>query len=126
MIMATWSQKYVNSLADAAFAYVKSGKKDDEGKTVPRANRYLPHHNDTVKSATEKSSVDLPHLRNALARASQTKLSPAEKTKAINHLRIHAKQFGVGDEGKKLIDDGYDDIHKLANMSDSEYEIWLK
>ena len=72
MTEAKWDRKYINDLPDAAFAVIMpGGKKDKEGKTVPRSLRMLPHHNDKVKSPDENSSVDIPHLRNALARVNQ-------------------------------------------------------
>ena len=99
---AKWSTAYINDLPDAAFAYIESGgKKDDEGKTTPRSLRHLPHHNESVKSSTEKDSVDLPHLKNALARLSQTDISDAAKKKAQAHLKAHAKQWKIGEFAEK-------------------------
>ena len=74
--MAVWSTAYVNGLPDSAFLYVKSGgKKDSEGKTTPRSNRKFPYKDKNGK-------VDLPHLRNAIARIPQAKgLSDDEKKK---------------------------------------------
>jgi len=93
-----WDRKYINDLPDAAFAYVEpGGKKDDEGKTVPRTLRHLPHHNMNVRNGLEHDTVDIPHLRNALARLPQTKLPESAKEKARKHLIRHAKALGVGD-----------------------------
>lgn len=93
---AEWTTKYVNDLPDSAFAYIKpDGEKDEEGKTVPRALRYLPY-----KDAAGK--VDLPHLRNALARLPQTKLSPEEKRKVLAVLRKAAEEAGVGEYAEEL------------------------
>lgn len=87
-IKATWSAATINNLPDAAFAYIESGgSKDAEGKTTPRSLRHFPHHNGSVKKGTENGSVDLPHLRNALARAPQ---SP-HGGKALGHLKAHAR-----------------------------------
>lgn len=73
---AVWSTAYVNNLPDSAFLYIApGGKKDEQGKTVPRALRYFP-----VRDADGK--VDLPHLRNALARIPQAKIPQAAKDKA--------------------------------------------
>jgi len=102
--LAKWDTKYINDLPDAAFAYIEpGGKKDEEGKTVPRSKRHLPHHNMNVKKGTEHDTVDIPHLRNALARLPQTKISEAAKKKARAHLIRHAKALGVGkyDEDEK-------------------------
>lgn len=91
---AVWSTRYINDLPDSAFAIILSGgKKDNTGKTVPRTLRKLPHHNASVKSSTENSSVDIPHLRNALARLPQSDLTQEQKTKAEKHLQNHAKEL---------------------------------
>lgn len=84
---ADWGSEYVNTLPNSAFAYVdpKYGKDSDD-----KSLRHLPHHNDSVKSATENASVDLAHLRNALARVSQISAPAVAKQKALNHLRAHA------------------------------------
>lgn len=91
---AVWSTAFINNLPDAAFAIVlPGGKKDKEGKTTPRSLRKLPHHNGNVKSPTENSSVDLIHLRNALARVSQAKMSAEQISRATSHLNSHAKKL---------------------------------
>lgn len=62
-----WDTAYQNKLPDSHFFYIcPGGKKDEEGKTVPRNLRKLPY-----KDAEGK--VDLAHVRNALARLSQVK-----------------------------------------------------
>jgi len=62
---AVWTTAYINNLPDSAFLYVESGgKKDAEGKTVPRSLRHLPYKDSS-------GNIDLPHLRNAIARAPQ-------------------------------------------------------
>lgn len=82
-----WPVKKINDLPDSAFAFIeKGGKKDEEGKTVPRSLRHLPYRN-------ERGDIDLPHLRNAIARVSHVKLKtgepiPREKRDSIvAHLR---------------------------------------
>lgn len=63
---AVWSTAYKNKLPDSAFLYVApGGQKDGEGKTVPRALRYFPVRDD-------KGKLDIPHLRNAIARIPQS------------------------------------------------------
>jgi hypothetical protein len=87
---AVWSTAYINNLPDAAFAWIEpGGKKDSEGKTVPRTLRHLPHHGPGVKLGTENSSVDLIHLRAARARVNQ--IPEAGRSKASAHLEAHAK-----------------------------------
>lgn len=70
---AVWDAAYMNDLPDSAFLYIEpGGTKDDSGKTTPRSLRYFP-----VKDAS--GAVDLPHLRNALARIPQSSLSATIK-----------------------------------------------
>lgn len=86
-----WDAKYINDLPDGCFAYIKSGgEKDEDGKTTPRALRYLPYRDKDGK-------IDLPHLRNALSRLAQTKLTPEEQVKARKVLIAAAKEAEVGD-----------------------------
>lgn len=65
MDKATWTTAYVNDLPDSAFLHVEEGDKDGEGKTTPRSKRHLPYK-------TAEGNVDLPHLRNAISRLSQS------------------------------------------------------
>jgi hypothetical protein len=58
---AAWTTQYVNNLPDECFAYIESGgKKDAEGKTVPRSLRHLEFKND-------QRQIDHAHLVAALA-----------------------------------------------------------
>ena len=67
--LAIWTTAYINDLPDSAFLYiVPDGEKDGEGKTTPRTNRKFPYKDKDGK-------VDLPHLRNAIARIPQSSLS---------------------------------------------------
>lgn len=59
---AKWSTQYINDLPDSAFIYVEPGYKEGEDKRA----RHLPYKN-------KEGKVDLPHLRNALARCNQIK-----------------------------------------------------
>ena len=89
---AEWDIEYQNSLPDSAFAVIsKGGEKDGQGKTVPRTLRHLPHHN-------AQGKLDVVHLRNALARLSQTDLSPEERAEAKRHLCAHARESEVVSE----------------------------
>ena len=73
---AVWSTAVVNDLPDSSFLYIApGGRKDADGKTVPRSLRYFP-----VKDAEGK--VDLPHVRNALARIPQANIPQAAKDAA--------------------------------------------
>lgn len=75
---AKWSRKYINDLPDSSFAVIeKGGEKDEEGKTTPRSYRHLPYKD-------KDGEVDLPHLRNALARMNQIESeSPEDSTERI-------------------------------------------
>jgi hypothetical protein len=70
---AVWSTAFVNNLPDSAFLYVEpGGKTDAEGLTVPRSLRHFP-----VRGPDGK--VDLPHLRNAIARIPQAMFLSSEQ-----------------------------------------------
>jgi hypothetical protein len=88
---AEWTTAYKNDLPDGAFLYIEAGgSKDSEGKTVPRSLRHFP-----VRDANGK--VDLPHVRNALARIAQSSYGnkAALMTKAKNLLsRTNATKGG--------------------------------
>ena len=73
-----------NDLPDSAFAYVEPGEKDDEGKTVPRSNRHF-------------NVSDEAHVRNALARLSQ---SPFEE-KARPKVEAAARRLGIGEPAEE-------------------------
>jgi len=88
---AKWSRKYINGLPNAAFAVVEKGYSDGKDKGA----RHLPHHTKGVKSATENSSVDLSHYRNALARVNEIKSvlgtedTSTLRKRAASHLEKH-------------------------------------
>lgn len=89
-----WSRAFIHGLPDAAFAGIlPGGHKDETDKTVPRSLRLLPHHGPSVKSPTENSSVDLAHLRNALARVNQTDASETLRDRMQGHLEAHAREL---------------------------------
>jgi HK97 family phage prohead protease len=68
-----------NKLPDEAFAYIEpGGKKDPDGKTVPRSLRHFPIH-------------DAAHVRAALARAPQSPFG----AKAMPKIRAAAKKFDI-------------------------------
>ncbi len=91
---AAWTTKNINDLPDSSFAVVEhGGSKDSSGKTEPRSYRHLPY-----KDASGK--VDLPHLRNALARMNQINaVSPKDTTARI---RAVAKRVLVAAAKKYL------------------------
>lgn len=86
-VKMVWTTAYVNDLPDSAFLYIApGGDKDEDGKTTPRSLRFFP-----VRDASGK--VDLPHVRNALARISQAGIpqeaKDAAQAKAERLLREH-------------------------------------
>jgi len=82
------------SWPDEAFVVEAGAEKDDKGKTLQKY-RHLPHHTKTVTDPNDNDTVDLPHLRNALARVNQVepvKESAAKfRKRAQSHLARHAK-----------------------------------
>ncbi len=116
---AKWTRAFINDLPDAAFAYIEpGGEKDDEGKTTPRSLRHFPHHGMNVKSGSEHNTVDLPHLRNALARAPQSPFG----NKALPHLKKHAKALNVGDYEHDDERVGENEIEEKENERENERE----
>jgi hypothetical protein len=77
--MAEISSAAQNDLPDSSFAYVEpGGMKDAQGKTTPRSKRHFPIH-------------DAAHVRNALARASQSPFGKMAMPKIVSA----ARKFGV-------------------------------
>ena len=71
-----WSQRYIESLRDSAFASIEITAK---GNRI----RHLPHHNSV-------GEMDMDHLKSALGRIHQVKwIDPANFTKAKIHLEQH-------------------------------------
>lgn len=76
---AAMSSADQNDLPDSAFAHIEAGgKKDADGKTTPRSLRHFPIH-------------DAAHVRNALARVSQSPFG----AKALPKITAAAKKFGI-------------------------------
>ena len=76
---ATISAADQNDAPDSAFAFIeKGGKKDSSGKTVPRSLRHF-------------YIGDAAHVRNALARASQSPFGD----QAMPAIKAAAKKFGI-------------------------------
>lgn len=101
-LKAVWTTAYINGLPDSAFLHVDSGgSKDDEGKTTPRSLRHFPYKDDSGK-------VDLPHLRNALARIPQSNLPQNVKDS------LTSKAQGILDNQKSV--DATDKEHKARSV----------
>ncbi len=91
MQAAEWDTSYMDDLPDKSFAYIApGGEKDKDGNTVPRSLRHLPYRK-------ADGAVDLPHLRNALARLDQTSLPTEAKAQARATLDEAAKAAGVSE-----------------------------
>jgi hypothetical protein len=113
-----WDTKFINSLPNSSFAACESGVDSKNG-------RHLPHHNKSG-GGTANVNLDLPHLRNALARANQVK--PVGKTsadslkkKCMNHLNKHrsalkseSEKSDIDDVSKKLIAE-IEHLYELRN-----------
>jgi competence ComEA-like helix-hairpin-helix protein len=75
-----WSQRYIDSLPDSAFASVEIAK---DGKKM----RHLPHHNHV-------GEIDISHLKSALGRIHQVKwVDPENFAKAKDHLDQHYRVY---------------------------------
>jgi len=104
-VKSEWDTAYVNSLPDAAFAVIEPAYK--RGDTDDKRCRHLPHHKEGVSDPDDDDSVDVPHLRNALARANQIKpvtdsiSASTLRERASSHLMAHAKRMGIGEAGKE-------------------------
>lgn len=108
--MSEWDNAYIDNLPDDAFAVISSGgKKDAEGNTEPRALRHLPY-----KDA--QGNIDLPHLRNALARLPQTSLNPEEKVKAEKVLAAAVKETQNTKAKELSVDEAT--IRKILNLTE--------
>jgi len=107
---AVWTTAFVNDLPDSAFLYVASGgEKDAEGKTVPRSLRKFPYKD-------EGGKVDLPHVRNAIARIPQaTGISADEKEK------LQGKARGILERAKEGVSKA-DETWVLVRFEDSDLE----
>ena len=79
---AKLTRKAINDLPDSEFAYIAPGGKKVDGKTEPRSLRHLP-------------IPDAAHVRNALARLSQTDIPPDAKKSALAKIKAKAKKLGV-------------------------------
>lgn len=81
LMKAVWTTAYINDLPDGSFLYISpGGKKDSDGKTVPRNLRHFPYKDSSGK-------VDAIHVRNALARIPQANVPQEAKNRATAHAR---------------------------------------
>jgi hypothetical protein len=104
---AVWTTAFVNDLPDSSFLYIESGgKKDADGKTEPRSLRHLPYKDSSGK-------VDMPHLRNAIARIPQmTGVSASLK----NQLQAKAQKMLARMNGDKAQKSWTSEVLKAYDM----------
>jgi len=87
--MSVLSGKAENDLPDSAFLYIEpGGKKDKDGKTVPRGLRHFPYRN-------AQGGLDEAHIRNALGRIPQSSVSADAKASALAKAKRYASQVGI-------------------------------
>lgn len=102
-----WSRRYINSLPDSSFAVIEPAY--ERGETKDKNCRHLPHHG-PGGGGTKNVNLDLPHLRNAYARANQIKpvtdsISTEElRRRAMEHLEHHRSALTTyqGDKSELL------------------------
>ncbi len=110
---AVWDSSYVSNLPDSAFLFVESGDKDGEGKTTPRSKRHFPYKDSS-------GAIDLPHLRNAIARIPQSNapgLTPEKKTALQNRARKMLENANKGMMGEDM-SMGYYPLYGATSFSD--------
>lgn len=102
---AVWTTAYINTLPDSAFLYIKpGGEKDEEEKTVPRTNRMFPYKDD-------EGNIDLPHLRNAIARIPQSNLSQELKD------NLQDKARNILAEVEKMVEESVNETQEDSKMA---------
>jgi hypothetical protein len=94
--MADMSVAAKNDLPDSSFAVVlPGGRKDGNGRTVPRGLRKFPIYN-------ADGTPDPPRVRNALSRIEQDVDMPeAQRSRAKNRIRAAAVRAGIGEPAKE-------------------------
>jgi hypothetical protein len=87
-----------SSFNDSCFIIEKGAEKNPNPTTEHQflqKYRKLPHHTKNATDGLSNSTVDIPHLRNALARVSQISTIKEDKagfiSRATAHLQRHAK-----------------------------------
>lgn len=121
-VKAVWDTAYVNDLPDSAFLYIEPGKdKDEDGKTTPRSARHFPYR-DT------EGALDLPHLRNAIARIPQSNapgLDDADKERLQNRARRMLEDAQKSDDkaGRRMRRDKAEIVKNIRALID-ELAAW--
>jgi hypothetical protein len=101
--MAEMTTASIDDLPDSDFAYIEPGGKVVDGKTEPRSLRHFPIH-------------DAAHVRNALARLSQSPFGDKARAK----VEAAAKKLGIGEPaGKSFFD------MKAGLLTERKTKLWL-
>lgn len=93
---AVWDTAYVNDLPNSAFLFVEPGDDDASGKRVPRSKRHFPY-----KDASGK--VDMPHLRNAIARIPQSNAPGLDKAALQKRAQAMLERMNQGSKGSLAV-----------------------
>ena len=110
---AEWDAAYINDLPDSAFLLIEEGGEKEDGKTTPRALRHFPVRNSS-------GEVDLPHLRNALARIPQSTISASLKARALERAHSLAKEHEVGEAAEEAAAIKSKEAEKMADEKKAE------
>lgn len=103
---AVWSTAFINDLPDTAFLYVEPGGEKEAGKTTPRSLRHFPYRD-------AEGNIDLPHLRNAIARIPQSNAEGLDDAKKKALQERARKLLGTADKAGSRMQGGMRE--RLAN-----------
>ena len=108
-----WSESYISELPDDSFAYVEpNSQADEQGRSTPRSMRHFPYKDKNGK-------LDPSHIRNGLARLSQSNLPPQAKGAARKRLVAAAKQVGIkasNQDALESLEKALDDVKVAQEM----------
>lgn len=104
---AKWTTKFINSLPNSSFAVIEPAYL--EGKTDNKNARHLP-----FKDASGK--VDLPHLRNALARVNQIK----PVTDSITAEELQKKALAKLNKYRKMLKTASEELEAVQKEIETE------
>lgn len=112
-----WTRRYINRLPDSSFAVIEPAY--ERGETTNKNCRHLPHHG-PGGGGTKNVNLDLPHLRNALARAPLIQpvtdsISVEELRRlAVEHLEHHRSALTTGGEERASLVDCAQELKNAA------------
>ncbi len=109
ILAAVWTTAYINNLPDSCFLYIESGgSKDSDGKTTPRSLRHFPVKDDS-------GAMDMPHLRNALARIPQSNLPADVKKRLTSKAQTVLKRMG-GKPSARLKENTMPELYEILGL----------